>query len=100
MIHPSDKIKHVFVLMLENRSFDHLLGQSGILGIDIPSNTDSNLDPRTNQNISARPFPLDPVYQLDNSYRDPSHEFINTLEQLTRLSKYPPNTPYPANKID
>jgi phospholipase C len=26
------KIKHVIVLMLENRSFDHLLGASGIRG--------------------------------------------------------------------
>lgn len=100
MIQASDKIKHVFVLMLENRSFDHMLGQSGIAGIDVPDADDFNLDPRTNQNISAGPFPIAPVYQLDNSYRDPSHEFINTLEQLTRLTKFPPNTPYPANKID
>ncbi len=27
-------IHHVFVLMLENRSFDHMLGFSGITGID------------------------------------------------------------------
>src|SRR5215475_9911281 len=27
-------IKHVFVLMLENRSFDHMLGFSGITGTD------------------------------------------------------------------
>src|ERR1035438_10659816 len=27
-------IEHVFVLMLENRSFDHLLGFSGITGVD------------------------------------------------------------------
>ena len=27
-------IKHVFVLMLENRSFDHLLGFSAIAGTD------------------------------------------------------------------
>jgi phospholipase C len=100
MVQAADKIKHVFVLMLENRSFDHLLGQSGIAGINVPSNTDANLDPRTNQYISAGPFPSGPVYQLDNSYRDPSHEFIDALEQLTRLTKYPPNSAYPANKID
>jgi phospholipase C len=29
-----DQIQHVFVLMLENRSFDHLLGFSGISGTD------------------------------------------------------------------
>ncbi len=27
-------IKHIFVLMLENRSFDHMLGFSGITGTD------------------------------------------------------------------
>ena len=27
-------IKHVFVLMLENRSFDHMLGVSPFTGID------------------------------------------------------------------
>jgi len=27
-------IEHVFVLMLENRSFDHMLGLAGIRGID------------------------------------------------------------------
>jgi phospholipase C len=32
-------IKQVFVLMLENRSFDHMLGFSGITGIDASSGT-------------------------------------------------------------
>src|SRR6516164_8220116 len=32
-----DQIQHVFVLMLENRSFDHLLGFSGISGTDAVS---------------------------------------------------------------
>ena len=31
----ADSIKHVFVLMLENRAFDHMLGYSGITGIEI-----------------------------------------------------------------
>ena len=30
----SQNIKHVFVLMLENRSLDHMLGFSGITGTD------------------------------------------------------------------
>ena len=33
----SQNIKHVFVLMLENRSFDHMLGFSGINGTDAAS---------------------------------------------------------------
>ena len=28
------KIKHLFVLRLENRSFDHLIGRSGLTGRD------------------------------------------------------------------
>jgi phospholipase C len=28
-------IRHVFVLMLENRSFDHMLGFSKITGVDV-----------------------------------------------------------------
>jgi phospholipase C len=30
----ANRIQHVFVLMLENRSFDHMLGFSGITGTD------------------------------------------------------------------
>ena len=30
----SSQIQHVFVLMLENRSFDHMLGFSGLTGTD------------------------------------------------------------------
>src|SRR5437763_10086378 len=30
----NDMIKHVFVVMLENRSFDHMLGLSNITGTD------------------------------------------------------------------
>ena len=30
----ADAIKHVFVLMLENRSFDHMLGFAGLSGPD------------------------------------------------------------------
>src|ERR1035438_10170862 len=33
----TNNIQHVFVLMLENRSFDHMLGYSGITGTDAES---------------------------------------------------------------
>jgi phospholipase C len=33
----TNNIKNVFVLMLENRSLDHMLGFSGITGIDAES---------------------------------------------------------------
>ena len=41
--HPvSAKIKHVFVLMLENRSFDHMFGKSGIAGIEVAQSSHKN----------------------------------------------------------
>src|SRR5207248_2029329 len=51
-----DRIQHVFVLMLENRSFDHLLGFSNLQGIDAvtgQSTTIEGLD-------TARDWNLDP----------------------------------------
>ena len=37
-------IKHVFVLMLENRSFDHMLGFSKIVGIDATTGNMTSVD--------------------------------------------------------
>jgi phospholipase C len=42
--HRPSSIKHVFVLMLENRSFDHLLGFSGITGTDAATGQATSLD--------------------------------------------------------
>src|SRR6516162_1321162 len=39
-----DRIKHVFVVMLENRSFDHMLGLSNIQGIDAMSGQPTTID--------------------------------------------------------
>jgi phospholipase C len=59
------KIEHVFVLMLENRSFDHMLGFSGVHGIAPPP---SKFD-----------FKSGAVDQLDD---DPAHEFENVAAQI------------------
>jgi phospholipase C len=56
-------IKHVFVLVLENRSFDHFFGLSGIRGI---------------------PRPNDPGFRAgatDRCAADPPHEFADVAEQ-------------------
>jgi phospholipase C len=55
-------IKHVFVLMLENRSFDHLLGFSGLPGVNPPP--------------ALVPGAVD---QLAN---DPPHEFDDVAAQI------------------
>jgi phospholipase C len=55
MVREALSIEHVFVLMLENRSFDHLLGFSQIQGTDPSGNpttihgltgNESNVSPR------------------------------------------------------
>ncbi|HZE84074.1 MAG TPA: alkaline phosphatase family protein, partial [Puia sp.] len=98
------KIKHVIVLMLENRSFDHMLGYSGIQGtiartgnrgtiegID-PANPPSNSD-NSNQPVFSSPdapFVMDPP--------DPGHDLKDVLVQLTGRTdtKLDPNGNYPA----
>src|SRR5580700_7434185 len=39
-----NQIQHVFVLMLENRSFDHMLGFSGITGTDAVTRGATSVD--------------------------------------------------------
>jgi phospholipase C len=81
-----NRIKHVFVVMLENRSFDHMLGFSNILGIDAVSgrpvgieglyaNNDWNLDQKGNKIFATTPADWAMSF-------DPGHEFNNVREQL------------------
>jgi phospholipase C len=101
-------IYHVFVLMLENRSFDHMLGFAGLSGIDAvtgnPTRADDlvgnphfNVDPAGpgTQVFAATPGELK-IYPPDP---DPGHEFKNALMQLCgadaiypdpTTGKYPP----------
>ena len=81
-----NRIKHVFVVMLENRSFDHMLGLSNIQGIDAVSgqpavieglnaSNDWNLDQDGNKVFASSPADWSMPY-------DPSHEFNDVKEQL------------------
>lgn len=83
-------IRHVFVLMLENRSFDHMLGFSDIRGTDavtgapttvdnLIGNPQQNIDPATGTPVAAS-APAD--FALSEADGDPGHEFHDTLEQL------------------
>jgi N-acetylmuramoyl-L-alanine amidase len=76
-----DGIKHVVVLMLENRSFDHMLGSLRAIypaldGID-PDNPNSNVDPEE---------PDQPYFQKPTSKtaieHDPKHEACNVDRQI------------------
>jgi phospholipase C len=47
-------LQHIFVLVLENRSFDHMLGFSGIVGIDAVSGTPTQINGLISAQISLR----------------------------------------------
>lgn len=92
-------ISNIFVLMLENRSFDHMLGFSGISGTDAVSGktrsvnglngTESNKFQGKNFPVTQPAPPTMPV--------DPGHEFTDTLIQLCGPgATYQPGGSYPA----
>jgi len=72
-VSPQDPIKHVVLLMLENRSFDHMLGSlPNVNGVGMGhSNTDSAGNVYTQAPTSTRE--IDP---------DPTHETKNVLRQI------------------
>jgi phospholipase C len=84
------KIEHVFVLMLENRSFDHMLGFSGITGVDPdgkPTVFNAGFDPNATGNVNPSTSAFVKVghpadFQLKDVDKDPGHEFENTLVSL------------------
>lgn len=76
---PWRAIKHVFVLMLENRSFDHMFGLSGLSGIDAATGAQSNPWPNPGPaggTIAFHAGAADPMPS------DPRHEFTDVVEQL------------------
>ena len=95
-------IEHVFVLMLENHSFDHILGYSGIKGIDgLDGKSFSNSWKHEDGSTTTYPIKQPAV---DPMTTDPNHEFQDTMEQLcgqayaTKESnpyKDDPNAKYP-----
>jgi phospholipase C len=92
-------IEHVFVLMLENRAFDHMLGFSPINGqdaetgaptqINILTGSESNVFNGSTYGVLKDADLVMPV--------DPGHEFTNVLEQLCGAGvSYPRGGAYPA----
>lgn len=96
-------IKHVFVLMLENRSFDHILGFSALTGIDAKTGAPTRANgidpaaPPTNPNPRRASEPVaananGTPFQLSNTHKDPGHEFENTMTCLCGAGAWgPPN---------
>lgn len=93
------KIKHVFVLMLENRSYDHMLGYSPIEGTDAVTgkHTQSNrLSGAETNTFNGTPYSV----SHDAGYivpADPGHEFPDVLTQLSGVgATYPTGGLYPT----
>ncbi len=83
-----DRIKHVFVLMLENRSYDHIFGFSSVGDL---AGSEANVWNGQSFRLSAgAPFAMP---------NDPAHGFNDVVQQLSGVAAtYPPNGPFP--KID
>lgn len=71
---PASKIKNVFVLMLENHSFDNIFAMSGIPGINAATVRDCNsYEGKTYYVKDCAPWSMT---------TDPGHEFLDVLQQL------------------
>ena len=106
------RIDHIFVLMLENRAFDHMFGFSGIEGVDLKGNPAvfnqgfnvglSNIDPVTLNPVSvSTPADYNFSRAIDGNGnptgdKDPGHELDDTVVQLCGSGAvYDPNVGYP-----
>src|SRR6185437_15838119 len=74
-----DKLKHIVVLMMENRSFDHMLG--GLMAADPRINgltgSEVNLDPENN------PVKVQPLADYQGQLQpDPGRSFAAVQQQL------------------
>jgi phospholipase C len=91
-------ITNVFVLMLENRSFDHMLGFSGITGTDAATGRPTRLNGLTGTESNSYNGTTYTVSQPadQNLPVDPGHEFADVVEQLCGPGvRYPRGGAYP-----
>lgn len=93
-----DQIQHVFVLMLENRSFDHLIGFSGLTGTDSATGMITyinGLKGMENNFFGGVPYSVSKPADYSMTV-DPGHEFCDVLCQLAGAGAvYPPGGNYP-----
>lgn len=90
------KIEHFFVLMLENRSFDHMFGAAGFpLQNPLAPDADCPLDPA---NPKGGTLPMG-FGALDTADPDPPHEFADVYFQVAGKTAggYAVNTPLPMD---
>ena len=91
------KPEHIFVLMLENRSFDHLFGLSGLTGVDAVTGALREIDGLTgdeSNSLNGKTYTVTTGADYA-THADPGHEFSNVLDQLCGpgvgyVAPYPP----------
>jgi phospholipase C len=82
-------INYVFVLMLENHSFDNMFAMSGIQGITAATTRDSNSYDGQTYKVNAGGVAQMPT--------DPLHNFQDVVDQLAgQGTNFPHGGPYPA----
>jgi phospholipase C len=88
---PRRRVEHIFVLMLENRSFDHVLGFSGIAGTDPTTGAPTQIDGVTIGGGFTNPVPGSSqeaevrdraAYAIASAVGDPGHDFEDVVDQL------------------
>jgi phospholipase C len=90
-------IKHVFVLMLENRSFDHMLGFSSLSGFDSETGFPTSIhgtDGADQNSYLGVPYPTTKPADFIMPC-DPGHEFLDVVEQLCGAGVKYDDGPYP-----
>lgn len=87
---PYTLVDHVFVLMLENHSFDNIFAFSGIPGIRVATTADSNA-------VGTDTYFAGPKAPLAMP-TDPGHEFQDVLEQLCGADVKQPTAWGPYNQ--
>jgi phospholipase C len=93
------RIEHVFVLMLENRSFDHMFGFSAMEGNDPVTGDRTTIDGLMGNEANAFGGSTYSVASGADYVMpvDPSHEFLSVLDQLCGpAAHYLPGGSYPA----
>lgn len=91
-------VEHIFVLMLENRAFDHTVGFSAITGRDAQTGAPTQVNALTGSESNVFNGGTYRVSKgADNVMPvDPGHEFTNVLEQLCGPGvSYPRGGAYP-----
>jgi hypothetical protein len=94
----SGGVRHVFVLMLENRSFDHMLGFSAITGTDAVTGRPTTMEGLSGTETNPRAGQSDVTVSHgapDTLTVGPGHDFSDVLEQLSPGNSYPNGGPYP-----